>query len=148
MITTPVQLISNLRAKGERITTVRSALIEVFLDLYIPQTVLDLKKSLKKRGIIVNKTTIYRELDFLRERNIIQEIEFGDGKTRYELAGGTHHHHLICKNCHRVSDIELHNEVNKLIEQVTKQGFAVADHYLEFFGLCAVCAKLKNKKGK
>jgi Fe2+ or Zn2+ uptake regulation protein len=75
------------------------------------------------------------------KKKFIQEVEFGDGKKRYEIAiNRPHHHHVICLNCKRVEDIPLEKELlsqEKLIEDLTK--YRLTEHMLEFFGLCENC---------
>jgi len=61
---------------------------------------------LRKKHLETNKVTVYRILDFLFKNQIIERVEFGEGKYRYELKKN-HHHHLICTNCGRVQDVEI-----------------------------------------
>lgn len=132
-------IITRLKAEGFRITPARTLLIKFLAESTEPISAIDLIESFKESEKNVNKTTIYRELDFLLERKLIQEIEFGDGRKRYELETG-HHHHLVCLNCKKVLDIgldvDLHLEEKK-IEKST--GFKIKSHSLEFFGYCKKC---------
>ena len=87
--------------------------------------------------IPANKTTIYRELEEFQKRGLITEVEFGDGKKRYELARD-HHHHLVCKNCGKVEDIEINED--KLLENISNESnFLIEKHSMEFFGKCFNC---------
>lgn len=86
----------------------------------------------------VNKTTVYRQIEKLLIDNIIIEVELGDGKKRYELKSLDHHHHLVCKKCGSLEDIELDESV--ILNEVSKRTtFKVESHNLEFFGLCRKC---------
>lgn len=86
----------------------------------------------------VNKTTVYRQLDKLLEENKIIEVELGDGKKRYELKDLDHHHHLVCKKCGKIDDIELDEKI--IISELSKKTkFKVESHSLEFFGTCVDC---------
>lgn len=91
----------------------------------------------------VNKTTIYRELATLLFENLIVEIDFGDGKKRYELTSKEHHHHLICMRCKSVDEYIVKTDLAQE-EQNIKQtrNFTVVKHALEFFGVCTRCSKL------
>ncbi len=86
----------------------------------------------------VNKTTVYRQIEKLLADNIIIEVEFGDGKKRYELKSIDHHHHLVCKKCNSLEDIIL-DESLLLSEVSKKSSFQVESHSLEFFGYCSKC---------
>jgi Fur family transcriptional regulator, ferric uptake regulator len=84
-----------------------------------------------------NKTTVYRELDQFLSDGLVKEVEFGDGKKRYEIEK-SHHHHLVCKNCGKIEDIEI-NEKSLLTKIKTKSNFKIENHSIEFFGLCNLC---------
>ncbi|HUD04789.1 MAG TPA: transcriptional repressor [Patescibacteria group bacterium] len=95
---------------------------------------------LRKKHLETNKVTVYRILDFLFKNQIIERVEFGEGKYRYELKKN-HHHHLICTNCGRVQDVEI-GVIEKLEKEIQKdKNFRVQSHSLEFFGLCSNCQK-------
>ena len=86
----------------------------------------------------VNKTTVYRQIDKLISEGKIVEIDFGDGKKRYELTSLNHHHHLICKNCGKIKDVEL--DENIILNELSKRkDFKIESHNLEFFGHCLKC---------
>lgn len=99
---------------------------------------IDVSLLVKKIG--VNKTTVYRQIEKLLEKKILTEIDFGDGKKRYELKSLGHHHHIVCKNCGKLEDIEI--DEDNLIKSVTgKTSFKIESHSLEFFGKCLSCYK-------
>lgn len=99
---------------------------------------IDVSLLVKKIG--VNKTTVYRQIEKLLERNILTEIDFGDGKKRYELKSLGHHHHIVCKNCGKLEDIEI-DEDNLIKSVIDKTNFKIESHSLEFFGKCLSCYK-------
>ncbi len=132
---------SALRTQGYKITKNRTAILEFLSSQKKPISAEEILEHILSEHHDVNKTTIYRELFFLLEHNFIKEVEFGDGKKRYEITiNRAHHHHIICVNCKKVEDIPLEKELDsqeKHIEEVT--GFKLTSHMLEFFGLCKTC---------
>ena len=88
-----------------------------------------------KKKIGVNKTTIYRELARLVTEDLVLEVEFGDGKKRYELARLDHHHHAVCIKCDIVKDVKV--DERYLYPKV--KGFSLMRHSVEFFWLCQNC---------
>jgi Fe2+ or Zn2+ uptake regulation protein len=96
-----------------------------------PTTVVEILQK-----IPANKTTIYRELASFVKDGLINEIEFGDGKKRYEIVTD-HHHHLICKYCGNVEDIEINEKI--LFNSLEETNFKVENHSIEFFGKCINC---------
>lgn len=86
----------------------------------------------------VNKTTVYRQLEKLIKDQIVIEIEFGDGKKRYELKSLDHHHHLICKKCGKLEDVTV--DESRIMKDLSSQSkFKIENHSLEFFGICESC---------
>ncbi len=142
MINNSLEIISKLRLGGHRITPIRSRIIDLFIKAQSPISATDLIESFKKSDAKVNKTTIYRELDFLVSENLIRSIEFGEGRKRYELASDSHHHHLVCLKCKKIEDVDLKTDLSDeelIIEKNT--GFKIESHSLEFFGYCKNCRK-------
>ncbi len=136
---TSTQVVQTLRHNGHKITQVRKGLIEIiFGGTTKPVTVSELIYLLKQNKIRVNKTTVYRQLQFLLTQKLIQVVDFADGIKRYEIAGGKHHHHLVCDSCGFIEDIPL--DENLLISKATQNTqFRIERHSLEFFGKCVKC---------
>jgi len=136
---------SALRTQGHKITKIRTLILSFLSTQDAPisadEVLLHMEKEHQDLNRIPNKTTIYRELFFLLEHNFISEVEFGDGKKRYELVlNRPHHHHAICRECKRVEDIPLSSEFDSEKDALEeKTGFKIETHMLEFFGLCSNC---------
>jgi Fe2+ or Zn2+ uptake regulation protein len=138
-MTSTAAILKNLKTAGFRTTTVRTAVIELLASGGSPKSVPDLNAALAVRKITVNKTTLYRELEFLKQQGIVTDVRLNERQTRYEIAGD-HHHHLVCTSCDRVEDVELDRELDeqeRMIERRTR--FKITRHTLEFFGLCGTC---------
>ena len=137
---TSQNFLDQLTTAGHRITAVRRLIIDLLNQSKKPATALELQNIVTKKLRPVNKTTIYRELELLLANKIIIEINFGDNKKRYEIAGLPHHHHLVCSNCDRVEDVFVTQDLNKLEQKISKEkSFTIHSHSLEFFGLCQDC---------
>ena len=133
-------VISNIKKEGFRLTRARKAIINIFYSSNIPQTAEEINVFLKRKGIMVDKVTIYRELDFLKDRKIIREVNFREGAKRFEILPKQHHHHLVCLNCNRIEEFEMKNDLSQTEKRIAAtKNFKVADHMLEFFGYCAKC---------
>lgn len=89
----------------------------------------------------IGLATVYRTLDLFVELNILHRVDFGDGRSRYELAPYRRHrhHHLICLRCGKVTEAkeDLLNHLEEIIEQ--ESGFQVIDHSVKFYGYCQEC---------
>lgn len=94
---------------------------------------------LSKKNINADPATIFRMMNVFVDKGILKRIDFGEGKTRYELSNKGDHHHLICTNCGRIESVE--DPYMSVFEAEIKKnkGFIVKNHSLEFFGICLNC---------
>jgi Fur family ferric uptake transcriptional regulator len=121
-------------------TPARLAINEFLLNVSTPVDAEQVIQYLRLKQLETNKVTVYRILDSLFKNQIIDRMEFGEGKYRYELKKN-HHHHLVCTNCGKVQDVEV-SILEKLEKEIKKdKSFKVQSHSLEFFGICANCQK-------
>jgi len=126
----------------ERQTKSKLAIREILTSADKPMSVMELVQALDERGLSVNKTTVYRELEKLLMKGEISEVDFGEGQKRYELTHGDHHHHAVCTNCETVVELEIEPELQHIQSTVAQQsGFRIQKHLVEFFGICAGCPK-------
>lgn len=140
---TTTALISNLRDKGERITAVRRVILDILSGKKQPLSAKEILNQLKKKKLLVNKTTVYRQLSLLESYEIVRPIRFADRTVRYELSSpGDHHHHLVCTHCRQTEDINFPKDVDRQTKIIYKKNkFQVLQHSLEFFGICENCQK-------
>ena len=127
------------------ITNPRLLVIEELLSIKKPIAIEDLQIKLKDKVAV---STLYRVISDLKSINILEEITSPDNITMVELSlvDTTHHHHMFCKNCGDVIDIELSQEFeNKLDNEIkaleNKLQVKINDHGLELLGSCKACLK-------
>jgi len=135
------KIVEELRAQGQRITKLRKGLLTLLSPKHAVLSAPEIMKTLAKKNISVNKTTIYRELDFLLSHNIVREVDLLDGLKRYELKDSGHHHHIVCRACKKIECVEMHDDLCALEKKISsKYKFKIESHVLEFFGLCGQCS--------
>ncbi len=133
-------ILNNLKTKGFRLTKARSGILKVMLNSRAPLSIQELNIVLKNTGLHVNKTTIYREVDFLKSQHIIRELNLGDGRRRYEKWPENHHHHLICVSCESIECVELEGCLETEEQKILRDNkFRTINHSLEFHGICEKC---------
>lgn len=127
-----------LKKKGFRITPQRIAVLKSVYSS--PKTVEEIYRDLTEKNINIDLVSVYRILQFFTAQELLHEINFGDGKKRYEIARlNSHHHHIICNNCGDIEDITLPDEEKIIGVAKIKTNFIIKQHTLEFFGLCDTC---------
>jgi Fur family transcriptional regulator, ferric uptake regulator len=118
---------------------VRKSIIKILFEDGCLLSATDISNKLLLLKISADRTTIYRELVFLLEKNVIKKIQLGDNKLYYEICS-KHHHHLICTKCSDVKEIVLGKHLEKQEMIIYKKDkFKVLSHSLEFYGLCEKC---------
>lgn len=135
-------LFKTIKHKGLRLTKTRRAVLELLVATHTPLSVPRILDELGCRGLSVNKTTVYRELEQLEKVDMVKALSLQDRKQYFELATRDHHHHFVCIECDEVEDV-LFDESDILRQEavlVQKKGFSVLRHSLEFFGLCKMCS--------
>lgn len=117
----------------------REAMLECLSEVSKPISVLDMIERIVRNGKRYNKTTLYREIETLKQMGKVKEIFFRNDTALYELAG-THHHHLVCVSCGDIREVTLDESFSKEEKRLArKEKFTIVDHSLEFFGRCEGC---------
>ena len=96
--------------------------------------------TLRNRGLNVSRATVYRTIDVLVKNNLINKLDIGDGRARFEYNDKyIHHDHLVCTKCGKI--IEFYNdEIEELQNDIAKQhNFKLLDHSHQLFGICKDC---------
>lgn len=95
----------------------------------------------------ISLSTVYRTVNLLEKKGILERHEFGHGRARFEASERGHHDHLIDIETGRV--IEFSNEeIERLQERIARElGFKLVGHRLELYGE-PIARPRKASKGK
>ncbi|GAA0745056.1 Fur family transcriptional regulator [Clostridium oceanicum] len=134
-----------LKEKKLKITKARVSILNILNVENHSLSVEDIYNMLKEKGIIINLSTVYRNLEIFSNKNLIQKFIIDDGKSKYILKKHKSPKHIVeCKMCHK--EIEIECPIPQIDELVTKKtGFCCVDHQLKIKGICKSCIKKKNK---
>lgn len=132
-----------LSEKNISITNPRIVVLEQLLKYKKPMSIEELQDVLKGQ---VATSTLYRVLNDLKNIDVVAEFITPENTTMIELSlhEDEHHHHLFCKTCGDVVDIELSlgfeqkllNEIKSIEKNLF---FTIEEHGLELFGECSEC---------
>jgi Fur family ferric uptake transcriptional regulator len=134
--------LAELESRGGRSGGARRAVVALLGSQDCCLTALEIFDRLRGGNRRVGIATVYRVLEQLSERGLLQRIDVGAGIARYEAAlpGGEHHHHLVCHDCGKVEAFA-DDELEAVIHQVERRtGYSVAGHDVVLRGACADCA--------
>jgi Fur family transcriptional regulator, ferric uptake regulator len=147
-IPTQGELQELLQANGVRPTRQRLELIGELAREPNDVTAQTLWRRLRdERESKVGLATVYRTLALLRDHHVIDALNHRGGELCYRLCSDTHHHHLVCRSCHRVVEID-GCDLGSWIETLADaHGFTDTDHRLEVAGVCAECRGDARRSG-
>ena len=118
----------------------RNSIIEEFLLMKSHVSAEDLYSHLKNLDHNPGLATVYRTLNLLKDAGLVDQKQFSDGKSVFEvMEPGSHHDHLICTVCGKVEEF-VDSEIERRQEEIAKErGFALHEHSLSLYGVCGDC---------
>lgn len=83
----------------------------------------------------ISIATVYRTMRLLEDAQVIERVDLGDGRARYEEATADHHHHLIDTRTGRIIEFAS-PELEALKERIAHElGYKIVGHRLEIYGV-------------
>ena len=128
-----VSLLSRCLAKNIRMTSQRQIIIQVIEESDDHPDVDQLYLRSVELDNTISIATVYRTVKLLEEAGLIERLEFGDGRSRYEEAG-EHHEHLVDIETGEVHEF-YNEELETLKTEIAREmGYDLIDHRLELYG--------------
>ncbi|WP_299420772.1 Fur family transcriptional regulator [uncultured Shimia sp.] len=122
-------------SKGLRMTEQRRIIATVLQESTDHPDVEELYARASARDSGISLATVYRTVKLFEEAGILDKLEFGDGRARYEDAEREHHDHLIDISSGEVIEF-VDPEIEALQEKIAeKLGFQLKGHRLELYGV-------------
>ena len=129
------KIVARCEARGLRMTDQRRVLARVIGDAVDHPDVEDIYARASALDPHISLATVYRTVKLFQEAGILDKLEFGDGRARYEDAERDHHDHLIDVSTGRVIEF-IDPEIEALQEKIAERlGFRLIGHRLELLGL-------------
>jgi Fur family ferric uptake transcriptional regulator/Fur family peroxide stress response transcriptional regulator len=132
-------LAAALRARGLRVTPQRLAIARVVADLNRHVTAEQVHAEVSARVPGVSLPTVYATLDLLEELGLARRVATEGGAVIYDPRSDDHHH-LVCRRCGAIADIDATVDTTDVRAAAHDQGFRVDASQVVVRGLCADCA--------
>jgi Fur family ferric uptake transcriptional regulator len=88
----------------------------------------------------VDISTVYRTLTVLKDLRLVSETHMGGGDATFEWVNSQPHHHVICRVCDSVVELD-HGYLTRLGDALRRDlGFEAEMDHFAIFGVCASCA--------
>ena len=121
----------------QRMTPVREKIVQLLERKHLLSAA-EILHTLEKESSTVNKTTVYRALEFLLSSGKVCQHQFDAKEAVFELRDD-HHDHLICTHCLKTERAECNIHLPEKLS-----GYTVQHHHLTVYGICSECQKKKN----
>jgi Fur family ferric uptake transcriptional regulator len=131
-----------LRKEGFRVTSERFEVLNAVNTATGHFDADELFLKLKEDGSKVSRATVYNTLDVLEKCKLVFKTRLKDHGSRYEKAfGRTHHDHLVCINCGKITEF-VDKNIEAAQQSIAKRfKFRLLSHSHQIFGLCSECQK-------
>ena len=87
----------------------------------------------------ISRQSVYDTLALLTERDIIRRIQPAGSAARFETRVGDNHHHLICRSCERLVDVDCAVGEMPCLVPVDSGDFVVDEAEVTYWGICPDC---------
>lgn len=131
-------LCAALRERGQRVTPQRLAIARVVRELQTHVTAEQVLTAVSDRLPGVSLPTVYATLELLEELGSVRRVSAGGGAVLYDPRTDVHHH-LICRRCGAVADIEAELDDDPVIEAARAAGFTPDRADTVVHGVCLAC---------
>jgi Fe2+ or Zn2+ uptake regulation protein len=128
-----------LRAAGYRVTPQRLVIHQTLVELDSHVGAEDLFEAVGERLPNVSLPTVYATLDALENAGLVWRVAAGRGSALYD-SRPSDHHHLVCRRCGAVEDVEPNLVLEPALASAAARGFAAEGAEVVVHGLCASCA--------
>ncbi|MCO6453544.1 MAG: transcriptional repressor [Caldilineales bacterium] len=127
-----------IRSQGFRLTPQRQLILDAVCEGDGHTSIDEIYERVHHKSPAINRSTVYRTLDFLREVNLVVDAEIG-GHTVFEIANDHPHHHLVCQTCGVEIEISQESLAPSFAAIERESGFMVDSNHLVLAGLCEKC---------
>ena len=131
-----------LRGVGLRVTQQRLAVLDALAQH--PHAATDVLIAAVRETRPVSHQAVYDVLHTLADLGLVRRIQPAGSVARYELRVGDNHHHVVCRSCGDVFDIDCATGSAPCLDpselDVHAPGFVLHEAEVTYWGLCAACA--------
>ena len=132
------EVAATLRAAGMRVTAPRVAVLsEVRAGQHV--TAEQVAAGVRGRVGPISTQAVYDVLGALTGAGLLRRIEPAGSPTRYETRVGDNHHHVVCRRCGAIADIDCVVGAPPCLAPSNAAGFVVDEAEITFWGTCPRC---------
>ncbi len=128
-----------IRAAGLRVTRPRRAVLDAVGSRPHADTA-GVLAAVRMQLPGVSQQTVYDCLGALADAGLVRRIQPAGSVARYELRVGDNHHHVVCRTCGAVADVDCAVGIRPCLDASQTHGFAIDEAEVTYWGICPACA--------
>jgi Fe2+ or Zn2+ uptake regulation protein len=127
-----------LRSHGINVTAQRLAVLRAVCDRP-HSTADDIDKVVRGEIGAISRQAVYDALSTFTDRGLIRRIQPAGSPARYEARVGDNHHHLICRACNRMVDVDCAVGDRPCLTAADPSGYEIDEAEVIYWGRCPEC---------
>jgi Fe2+ or Zn2+ uptake regulation protein len=128
-----------LRSAGLRVTRPRLAVLAALRDHPHTDTASIVEETRRDLGAVSHQAG-YDVLRALCAAGLVRKIEPQGSVARYELRVGDNHHHVVCRACGAIADVDCAVDYTPCLTASDDHGFTVDEAEVVYWGMCLTCS--------
>lgn len=137
------QLVASLRDEGFRITPQRIAIVEYVMSTVEHPSAEQIYHIIKKDYPMVSLSTVYKTLDLLRKKRLVNEIDV-NGQSRFDPNTDVHIN-LVCIGCGKIDDVD-DDSIKEIQSKAAKKSrYLIVRSNFDLYGYCSGCKSKLEK---
>jgi Fe2+ or Zn2+ uptake regulation protein len=133
-----------IRAVGLRVTAPRVAVLDALRD--VPHADVEAVLNAVRTRIEVSTQAVYDVLRALAGAGLVRRIEPAGSPARFEMRVDDNHHHVVCRGCGSVADVDCATGSAPCLDPSNAHGFLIDEAEVTYWGLCPRCQKSNRSK--
>jgi Fur family transcriptional regulator, stress-responsive regulator len=127
-----------LRARGLRVTAKRLAVLRAVSDRP-HSTADDIHRIVRDEVDGISVQAVYDALGVFTDHGLLRRIQPAGSSVRYETRVGDNHHHLVCRTCDRLVDVDCATGSPPCLTPSDGAGYAIDEAEVTYWGRCPAC---------
>jgi Fur family ferric uptake transcriptional regulator len=128
-----------LRDHGLQVTAQRLAVLRAVSEQ--PHSAADdIYRVVQEEIGAISRQAVYDAVGTLTDKGLLRRIEPAGSSARYEDRVGDNHHHLICRTCNRMVDVDCAVGVTPCLTAADDSGYEIDEAEVTYWGRCPECA--------
>ena len=132
-----------LREHGLQVTAQRLAVLRA-VSVQPHSTADDIDKVVRAELGAVSRQAVYDALGTLTERGVLRRIQPAGSPARYEDRVGDNHHHLICRSCGQMVDVDCAVGYTPCLTAADDSSYEIDEAEVIYWGRCPECVAARS----